>query len=118
MPTFNFCVIIADGQVNAVRETVRAIVDASRLPIAIVCVGVGDGPWGEMHDFDDNLPLATPSAPDGRLFDNFRFIVLSDIATRARENGYDVEELIALEALDEVPAAFAACKKLRLLQAK
>ena len=52
--TLHICVIIADGQVNTLRDTVKAINDASRLPIAIVCVGVGDGPWKEMNLFDNN----------------------------------------------------------------
>jgi hypothetical protein len=31
--------------VNEEAETIRSIVDASRFPLAIVQVGVGDGPW-------------------------------------------------------------------------
>ncbi len=46
-------VIITDGAVTARRETVAAIVEASKHPLAIVAVGVGDGPWGEMITFDD-----------------------------------------------------------------
>ena len=98
------------------RDTVRAIVDASRLPIVILCVGVGDGPWEEMHTFDTQLPLATPAKPDGRLFDNFRFVEFNRVCRAAAERGDDAQEALALEALAEIPAAFAACKKLRLLE--
>ena len=39
-------------QVTSEAATIQAIVEASAHPLAIVLVGVGDGPWDTMREFD------------------------------------------------------------------
>lgn len=41
----------------------------SQYPLSIVLVGVGDGPWDTMRQFDDNIPA--------RAFDNFQVTPLN-----------------------------------------
>ena len=71
---FHVLIIIGDGAVSDLQETVSAIVEASHYPIAIIMIGVGDGdfkqypndPWKGMKKLDDMIPH--------RKFDNFNFL--------------------------------------------
>jgi E3 ubiquitin-protein ligase RGLG len=109
---YHILIIIADGQVTpdseyckADTETRRAIVEASNYAISIILVGVGDGPWDTMEEFDDGLPE--------RKFDNFQFVNYhKEIA--GKDERYATTNF-AIAALQEIPQQFATIRKLGLL---
>mmetsp|Transcript_23170 Transcript_23170/g.39216 ORF Transcript_23170/g.39216 Transcript_23170/m.39216 type:complete len:472 (-) Transcript_23170:322-1737(-) len=105
---YHVLLIIADGQVSPedLQETKNSIVEASNFAISIVMVGVGDGPWKQMEQFDDSLPR--------RRFDNFQFVCLNSTIADCRKKGIQEEIGFALQALMEVPEQFQIINKLGL----
>ncbi|XP_024363471.1 E3 ubiquitin-protein ligase RGLG3 isoform X2 [Physcomitrium patens] len=108
---YHVLVIIADGQLEGPQEraTVDAIVNASYYPLSIVLVGVGDGPFEMMKQFDDNLP--------NRVFDNFQFVNFTEIMQRWLPQ-QQKEAKFALAALMEIPLQYKATVELGLLGVK
>ncbi|CAI0454744.1 unnamed protein product [Linum tenue] len=100
---YHVLLIIADGQVTRSvdtehgrlspqeQKTVDAIVQASKLPLSIVLVGVGDGPWDTMK------------------FVNFTEIMLKNVDQSRKETQF------ALSALMEIPPQYKATMELGLL---
>lgn len=119
---FHILILIADGQVTRPSDmprghlsrqeeaTVKAIVAASNLPLSIVMVGVGDGPWDVMKEFDDQLPT--------RKWDNFQFVNFTSILSRYRHDPSKLEARFAVDALMEIPEQFKIIQKMGLLGRK
>ncbi|KAK4399672.1 E3 ubiquitin-protein ligase RGLG1 [Sesamum angolense] len=115
---YHVLLIIADGQVTRSidtpngqlspqeKKTVDAIVKASDYPLSIVVVGVGDGPWDMMQEFDDNIPA--------RAFDNFQFVNFTEIMSKNVDHSRKEAEF-ALSALMEIPSQYQATLELNIL---
>jgi len=104
--SYHILVIIADGEVTNQKDTENAIVEASRYPLSIVVVGVGDGPWDLMEEFDDKLP--------SRVFDNFQFVPYDRIMS-SLPAGASADAAFACAALMEIPEQFRLVKQLGYL---
>ncbi|ONK77635.1 uncharacterized protein A4U43_C02F8870 [Asparagus officinalis] len=115
---YHVLLIIADGQVtrsvdtesgqlsSQEQKTVDAIVKASEFPLSIILVGVGDGPWDMMREFDDNIPT--------RAFDNFQFVNFTEIMSKNVPQTRKETEF-ALAALMEIPPQYKATLELGIL---
>ncbi|KAK9021270.1 hypothetical protein V6N11_011268 [Hibiscus sabdariffa] len=117
---YHVLLIIADGQVTRSvdtergqlspqeMKTVEAIVKASEYPLSIILVGVGDGPWDMMREFDDNIPA--------RAFDNFQasFVNFTEIMSKNMDRSRKEAEF-ALSALMEIPSQYKATLELNIL---
>ncbi|EDR29205.1 copine-1, putative [Entamoeba dispar SAW760] len=102
---YHILLIIADGQVDAERATKAAIENASNYPLSIVTIGVGDGPFDKMEDFDDELGQSK--------FDNFNFVNFQKVVDGPHVENPEIA--FATAAMNEVPTQFLCCKKLGYL---
>ncbi|KAG8640788.1 E3 ubiquitin-protein ligase RGLG3 isoform X2 [Manihot esculenta] len=116
---YHVLVIIADGQVTRSPDTplgsyspqeqatVNSIVAASQYPLSIILIGVGDGPWDAMQQFDDNIPQ--------RAFDNFQFVNFTKIMSENTQTSKK-EAAFALAALMEIPFQYRATQRLHYIK--
>lgn len=104
---YHILLIVADGQVStgSLQATIDAIVEATYYPLSIVMVGVGDGPWETMSQFDDSLP--------DRQYDNFQFVEFNRVFTRYSQSKR--ETAFATHALMEIPEQYLTVKRLGYL---
>jgi vacuolar-type H+-ATPase subunit F/Vma7 len=60
--TYTILLIVTDGIINDMEETKDAIVEAGRLPLSMIIVGVGDENFDSMEVLDaDDVPLVSRS---------------------------------------------------------
>lgn len=103
---YHILIIITDGGISNPDLDGDAVVEASKYPLSIVTVGVGDGSFDTLEKFDNKLRK--------RAFDNFNFFNFTAIEKKLQHTE-NVEETIAVEILQEIPAQFQAIKKLHYL---
>jgi len=95
--TYNILLIITDGVINDMQRTCDAIVDATKLPLSIIIVGVGNANFDNMDTLDaDDEPLR--HSRTGKLMsrDIVQFVPYNEF-----KNSH--MSVIARETLEEVP---------------
>ncbi|CAI5745942.1 unnamed protein product [Peronospora destructor] len=102
---YHILIIISDGHIDDPAMARRAIVEASEYPLSIVMIGVGDGPWTLMSEFDDGLPE--------RRFDNLQFVNYNTIPKGVLDNP---DGGFAMQALMEIPEQYNQIRKLGLMK--
>ncbi|GAB0495822.1 hypothetical protein MMPV_007129 [Pyropia vietnamensis] len=100
---YSILLLITDGTINDIEATMEQIIRASRLPISVVILGVGDADWTDMNllDADDaESPLHALVERDIVQFVPFR-------SYRA------TPEVLASKVLEEIPAQLLGFMKSR-----
>lgn len=101
---YHILLIVTDGQVCECdrQKTIDAIVKATDYPLSIIIIGVGNGPFGEMEEYDDELTE--------RRFDNLQFVNFYDVMKNGKDDDF------ALAAMMELPEQYKEIRRLKLLQ--
>jgi hypothetical protein len=97
--------IITDGAISDVNETINAIIDASSLPLSIVIVGVGNADFSTMDYLDS----------DQQMLSNGRATAKRDIVQFVQFNKFANQHYSALaaETLAEIPQQLTQFMRLR-----
>lgn len=94
--TYTILLIITDGMINDMNQTIDAIVDAGKKPISIIIVGVGDSDFDAMNVLDaDDVPLVS-SKRVKMCRDLVQFVPFTQFA----DKHYSI---LASEVLEEIP---------------
>lgn len=108
---YHILLILTDGEITSEWDlNIQAIQKASKYPLSIIAVGVGDGPWKQMKKFDDKVT--------GRDFDNFQFVCLHEFINDLDTISDQEKDDFAAHALQEIPSQYQKIKELELLKAK
>lgn len=104
--------LICDGAVQQtmMEDTVSAIVEARNYPISIVCIGVGDGPFGDMQKLDDKLKSGH------KYKDNFQFVNATKVRNKVKDrDDKQKDAYFAYKALEELPKQYEQIIEANLL---
>ena len=92
---YNILMILTDGQINDMQDTIDALVEASFLPISVIIVGIGNGNFGNMDILD---------ADDNPLYDRRRRKADRDLVQFVPFNNYkNNPPKLAEQVLEEIP---------------
>lgn len=97
---YTILLIITDGAIGDMEETVEKIVQASELPMSIIIAGVGEEDFSDMKFLDsDGVALTSEISGNKAVRDIVQFIPYNEYKDK------NVEELAA-QVLEEIPEQF------------
>ena len=94
---FNVLVILTDGIINDMGQTKDAIVEASKYPMAIIIIGVGNADFSKMEELDGDDGVLRNSRGEPALRDIVQFVPMNQFQAMGQE------ARLAKETLKEVP---------------
>jgi len=98
---YHILLILTDGMITDYTETVNCIVEASKLPLSIVIIGIGEGDFGNMDSLDGDIIPLVNSYGEIRKRDIVQFVKFNTFKeNNATEN---VNKELAEEVLKEIP---------------
>ena len=93
---YNILLIITDGQISDMQETIDQIVYGTELPLSIIIVGVGNADFSSMDELDaDEVPLYSKRFNKKMAADIVQFVPFREFQNNPM--------LLAKETLEEVP---------------
>lgn len=95
---YHLILILTDGRIHDLRETINLVVRASDLPISFVIVGIGENDFGKMEELDADVH---------ELVDSDGFAARRDIVQFLKFNDFlHDHSRLAEEVLEEIPEQF------------
>ena len=92
---YNILMILTDGIIGDMQDTINALVEASFLPISVIIIGIGNGNFDKMDILD---------ADDNPLYDSNKRKADRDLVQFVPFNKFNNDPVkLAEEVLEEVP---------------
>ena len=92
---YHLLLILTDGVINDLQQTIDILIEASLLPLSVIIVGIGNADFKMMEILDgDNLPLIS-SKGKKRMRDLVQFVPFYKYQNN--------EEKLSMEVLEEIP---------------
>ena len=95
MYEYHIIMILTDGVIDDLQETVDVLVEASLLPLSVIIIGIGDKDFSKMDILDGDTNTLISSTGKVRLRDLVQFVPFSKFQND--------EKKLAMEVLAEIP---------------
>lgn len=105
--------IVTDGIITDIQKTKRAIIEASKLPISIIIVGVGYADFKKMKSLDSDMQLLSSGGRTAER-DIVQFVPLHKFLINSGDDqSIKSQADLAKEVLAEIPEQFTSYMKAR-----